>query len=216
VETSKRKITEFVPISYIVDQTDLTDLNYADISNAGHNFKDLTGVFFGNLFVLGPSRKVKKYGESLWMFYAFCCTCGENVVEREAKQLSRKSTKSCGCIRFLQFSKDKILVAKNASYQKYVARSVAPNKNIDIDKDVFYKFFEKECFYCGAKPDLKNDENFKNKKLKLTGVDRIDNSIGYVESNLVACCFECNWMKQDYNQRDFIGQLWKIRKNLDL
>jgi hypothetical protein len=35
---------------------------------------------------------------------------------------------------------------------------------------------------------------------KLTGIDRVDNSIGYVTSNIVPCCQICNMMNTRYHQ----------------
>ena len=216
MSTNERKLTKFLPISKVVDVSKLDELEYADISKAGRNFKDLTGKFFGHLFILGPSKRILRYNSPLWMFYAFCCACGENIVEREAKQITRMSTKSCGCIRFLQNSKEKDIVAKNKSFQKYVARAIAPNKSIEIKKEEFFKIFEQDCFYCGAKADTSINENLKKQKIRLNGIDRVDNKIGYKAGNIVPCCFGCNWMKQDFDQKEFIRHLWKIRKHLNL
>ena len=53
-------------------------------------------------------------------------------------------------------------------------------------------FFKKECSYC---PELNT-----------TGIDRVDNSVGYILSNCVPCCEWCNRMKLDYTKDDFIKQ----------
>jgi len=47
--------------------------------------------------------------------------------------------------------------------------------------------------------------DWKNKSyLKGFGIDRIDNSKGYIEGNMVPCCKICNWMKSDKSSIDFI------------
>lgn len=53
--------------------------------------------------------------------------------------------------------------------------------------DRFRELFASECAYCGESPSR--------------GVDRIDSSIGYIESNCAPCCGRCNCMKLDLPPR---------------
>lgn len=46
-----------------------------------------------------------------------------------------------------------------------------------------------QCFYCGSKS---------------TGLDRVDNSKGYVLENCVACCWRCNSWKSTSSFKDFV------------
>ena len=52
-----------------------------------------------------------------------------------------------------------------------------------------------ECYYCG--------------KLGPSGIDRIDNNIGYIENNCVPCCKHCNYVKGDLSIENF--NIWKER-----
>lgn len=56
------------------------------------------------------------------------------------------------------------------------------------------------CSYCGKEPSqvLSSFPNF-----KYNGVDRVDNSLGYVEGNCVPCCKLCNRMKDVLSVDDF-------------
>ena len=61
-------------------------------------------------------------------------------------------------------------------------------------------FYGKPCHYC-------LDE--------CTGIDRVDNSQGYVAGNMVPCCWPCNEMKNDKSADEFQRQIFKIYKNLN-
>lgn len=44
----------------------------------------------------------------------------------------------------------------------------------------------------------------------INGLDRVDNSIGYIESNVVPCCYICNKMKGELPVEDFLRHLNNI------
>lgn len=58
------------------------------------------------------------------------------------------------------------------------------------------------CFYCGKKPMY--SEYIKDcGKIVFNGIDRVDNSLGYVSGNVVACCKQCNTMKSNVSLKKF-------------
>lgn len=69
----------------------------------------------------------------------------------------------------------------------------------ELSKDDFLNSYQSDCYYCGDKLDK-------------VGFDRIDNTIGYISSNIVPCCFECNRMKQTLTQKEFIDKCTKISR----
>lgn len=46
------------------------------------------------------------------------------------------------------------------------------------------------------------------------GVDRINNSIGYVIENCVPCCRQCNRSKDILNQKEFYEWIMRLFNNL--
>jgi hypothetical protein len=36
------------------------------------------------------------------------------------------------------------------------------------------------------------------------GLDRVDNTLGYLPGNVVACCTQCNGAKLNYTQEEFL------------
>lgn len=63
-------------------------------------------------------------------------------------------------------------------------------------------YFNGLCYYC-------------NDKFTGVGIDRVDNSIGYIKTNLVPCCYRCNIMKHTSSKIEFINQMKKILNNLE-
>ena len=58
-----------------------------------------------------------------------------------------------------------------------------------------------ECEYCGFMP---NDDE------PINGLDRVDSSQGYTDSNTVPCCATCNSMKGSLDVNVFIDNVRKI------
>ena len=61
----------------------------------------------------------------------------------------------------------------------------------------FMKLWGAACSYCGDNIDT-------------IGIDRIDNSIGYVIDNIASCCSQCNFMKRSYTKSEFIKKCQSI------
>ena len=71
------------------------------------------------------------------------------------------------------------------------------NFECSLTLDEFCEIFGQPCVYCG---DVG------------TGVDRVNNSIGYVKDNCVSCCKGCNLMKWKLDVNEFIEKCKKIAK----
>ena len=65
-----------------------------------------------------------------------------------------------------------------------------------------------QCVYCGAFPCRKVRGRGKTRGYA-HGLDRIDNSRGYTEDNIVACCYTCNRAKGTLSMKDW--QEWADR-----
>ena len=58
------------------------------------------------------------------------------------------------------------------------------------------------CYYCGKEAQ--------GEKVKLHGLDRVENDRGYHQDNVVTCCIECNRAKHKQTQEEFIKQAHRI------
>ena len=61
--------------------------------------------------------------------------------------------------------------------------------------------FLSNCYYCG-KPS--------QEKVKLHGLDRVENDRGYHLDNVVPCCYDCNIAKAGQTQEDFIDMCKRV------
>jgi len=76
-------------------------------------------------------------------------------------------------------------------YAAYVRKSKARNLTFRLTLEEFEQIISGgRCAYCG--------------EYEVLGLDRVDNRIPYLKSNVVACCSECNFMKRDMDKHRFI------------
>lgn len=62
-----------------------------------------------------------------------------------------------------------------------------------LKKEQAYSLFKKPCAYCGASPD------------PLNGIDRVDSRKGYLTSNVVTACGDCNRSKGVRSVANFVA-----------
>jgi hypothetical protein len=84
----------------------------------------------------------------------------------------------------------------SASYNKYKTRATKKQLEFALSMDEFDSLCASDCEYC-ARSSIGTNRN---------GVDRVDNAIGYVDGNCVACCTECNHTKRDLSYDVLIAQ----------
>lgn len=82
------------------------------------------------------------------------------------------------------------------------AKSYLQNANYrgltcELSPDQFIALFNQPCDYCGDQDAL-------------NGVDRIDNSQGYISGNVAPCCSICNTMKKKMTKDEFLSWVNKI------
>lgn len=99
-------------------------------------------------------------------------------------------------------------------YSKYQTRAKSHKRLFDLSRAVFTELILDRCYYCNSKPRtkwyvLKGDQSTRGTFL-YNGIDRVDNELGYIEGNVLTCCYRCNVMKHILNYGDFIKQVHKI------
>lgn len=106
---------------------------------------------------------------------------GDKYWEDRAKQ--SKNWRTSNPTKVLQNNENKKAnVIATLKYYKYRARANHIQWNI-TDEHAF-KLLQSNCNYCGEID-----------KYDISGIDRIDSKIGYVDKNVVSCCEICNFMK---------------------
>jgi hypothetical protein len=92
---------------------------------------------------------------------------------------------------------------KNTTHVEYGTYKFSANKRqheFSISKSFFNEKIKESCYLCGKK----STDNHKN------GLDRIDSNKGYIESNIKACCSNCNYIKRNNNYDEMIDKCMKI------
>lgn len=84
---------------------------------------------------------------------------------------------------------------RHRQYAMYKYRARLKGRPFFIEYPTFLDLVSKPCHYCGGVS---------------TGLDRVDNSEGYVISNVCPCCVTCNMMKYNRLRDVFISQCMQI------
>lgn len=152
--------------------------------------------------------------------YICTCVCG-NIRRVGASGLGR-SSKSCGCMQKESVTKrikeNGFKSIKNKIYGNYKLSANRRGYEFSLTKDEFNHIISQKCFYCKSEPNMvyKYGKSKSDNKIydiynehKYNGVDRVDNSLGYIKENCVACCKTCNNAKSTLSISEW--QEWIIR-----
>jgi|SRR3990172_20927 len=169
---------------------------------------ELTGQRFGRLLVIERANK-NTAGNFRWKCR---CDCSKETT-CDGGNLRGGISKSCGCLR-----KDKPKTwAKpfgessfNDLYSSYVKRAKKYNREFSLSEDEFRKLAQQNCYYCGLAPTQIHHPKSCNGYYLYNGVDRVNNTIGYVLSNCVSCCGNCNRAKRFQSHDEFIQWLNQV------
>lgn len=114
------------------------------------------------------------------------CICGNRRVVN-ADTIKKGKSKSCGCFQKERVKEKLTLQADirqlNKKYSIYKTSAKIRNYEFTLNKQEFHDIIITKCFYCNKKDSLFN------------GIDRVDNSKGYILGNCVSCCHICNDLK---------------------
>jgi hypothetical protein len=109
-------------------------------------------------------------------------------------------------------------------YNNYKLASKRKNRAFELSLEEFKDLCQKPCHYCEAEPRDHNryvrtdgtnvaktsDFTANRSWIKTNGIDRKNNSIGYVLENCLPCCTSCNLMKGTLDYHDFIARCGTI------
>ena len=179
---------------------------------------DLTGMEVGYW-------KVLSYSDRKWVCR---CICGkERSVKAQA--LIERTSKSCGCRKeelvSAAFTKKHGRRARYSIFNNYRGAARRRGYEWGFSFERFCEFLGKPCFYCGIMPSsLWNDyymdragRHFGERQdLYYNGVDRLDNSVGYVEGNCITACGHCNLSKNDLSREEWLAWVKRLYEHQGL
>lgn len=125
--------------------------------------------------------------------FTYCKECGNSrsrVYSKENVEKQRKRYRG-----YVKKSSKKI----SYRYEQYKKGAYSRSIPFELSMDDFSKFWNKNCSYCDS-------------KIETIGLDRVDSKLGYTNSNIVPCCFDCNSMKMGRDLDAWYSKMIKILK----
>jgi hypothetical protein len=165
---------------------------------------DETGNRYGKLLVLERYEENNDKG----IQWVCLCDCGEKVIRTGSSLRRNKKLKlNSRCDKCNGF--DYGVSALNSFFKDYMSGSEKRGLEFNLSKEVFNDLIFSNCAYCGKPP---SDIKYKRLKggIKVNGIDRVDNNIGYLKENCVPCCKECNYRKWVSNKKEFLEWIKRV------
>lgn len=116
----------------------------------------------------------------------------------EAEQREKERLKRIGVLQKQRKTRESKLPPR---YVSYLNRANKKKIKFTLSVEEFTRITDLKCAYCGGVGG---------------GIDRIDSSEGYIEYNVLPCCFPCNMMKYKHSTDFFLSHVKKIYNNLKL
>ena len=188
---------------------------------------DLSGQRFHRLVVVrfDGYQSVGQFNTAYWWVR---CDCGTEK-KVQARFLKNGLTKSCGCLQSEQASrinrKPPGVAGFNRLLQNY--KNGAKHRGIEwkLSTGQSRELFKGNCVYCGQAPSQISKSVNENSAARDTctysaytysGIDRVDNTLGYEYGNCVSCCKVCNYAKRDMTHQEFVDWISKAYNHLNL
>lgn len=168
--------------------------------------------------ILRQSRVGKRYGKLVvlgWVSrkggYSCVCDCGTVATYKTYRLNNGSSYKCAKCPRKntgRPLLPDSIGV-KRAVVQRYKQSAKKRGLQFLLSEEAAIQLLLSNCSYCGLEPstDMRLPAH---KKFRYTGIDRVDNSQGYTESNCVPCCSLCNSSKMAQTKEAWLAWVERV------
>lgn len=174
-------------------------------------YDDYIADTFGKWTVTGIKRVQYGKGPSRRIF-TLRCECGSEG-QATASDLNHARTTMCrDCSYKENYRLSPSTAAINKEYGNYQRNADKKGLTLSISREEFENLILSKCFYCDREPFRKLISSWDS--VLANGIDRIDSSVGYIEGNIRTCCWDCNRMKGDLAEEDFLSHLALIHKVL--
>lgn len=127
-----------------------------------------------------------------------CCEVKDPEQFYRDKHKSRARVAACKSCYKEKAKKIKPYRREGALRSGAIKRGIA----YELTREQLMSLWQKPCVYCGG-------------EIVTVGVDRVDNTKGYVMENVVPCCATCNSMKSSMELVDFVRRCATIAARMD-
>lgn len=164
-------------------------------------------------------------------YWRCACECGGEVTVN-SNSLRCGRTKSCGCLKremaaqraYERGRTNPLSVKMGAVYSSYKIGARHRGLEFGLAPNQFAILAASPCYYCGSPPGTYNRKARKGRRLSdgtrevnfhsYTGLDRVDNAVGYIPENVVPCCGRCNFAKGKMSASEFLEMVKDIYEHL--
>jgi hypothetical protein len=139
-----------------------------------------------------------------WNAEGFCAYCG---CKRQSwgRQKGYKAKNRPKMPLRPQCRKPAGMVALNQLFNSYRHNAKRRGYVFGLTKDEFSVIVAKPCSYCDSPPLSVRRQDYD--AILYSGIDRIDNALGYVPGNCAPCCKRCNMMKGTMTTQQFFDAI---------
>jgi len=195
----------------ILYQQNLTVAKSCGCQKNKHKTVDEIGNRYGHVVVIGRAPN----GHRQHVRWVYRCDCGNERVAA-GTNLRNGSIRSCGC----RHGKPKYWAALSQCYNQYKQNARRRRLPFELTIEQFLDITQKDCSYCGAEASnvyrpVRQTDRSGSVPYIYNGIDRIDNSLGYISGNIAPCCSRCNWSKKDMTQDEFLGWVTLVFRHLN-
>lgn len=171
---------------------------------------DRTGQKFGRLTV----EKMLGMSDATNRAWGCVCDCGRRIIVN-ARCLIKNQVRSCGCINAERCGGRNKLPYGHASRNELLAsyKKSASSRGHEwaLSNEQFFALVTSNCGYCGTPPDtLRKPNKQVNGEFWYSGIDRIDNAVGYLPGNTISCCWNCNRAKGKLSHAEFLSWIGRL------
>jgi hypothetical protein len=172
---------------------------------------NLTSKKFGHLEVIGYNGFNKKKG-AMWDCK---CKCGEIIIRSGGRLRQANPDYSCGCIGNWN-SYNPIETIRNFVATRMRHAAAKGGRKMEITKDEVKILMDSPCHYCGTiggnagKMPKWRRPGLSGMVYRYNGIDRVDNTKGYIQGNVVPCCRICNKWKCTLTSEEFLAHCERI------
>jgi hypothetical protein len=174
-----------------------------------HVPKPRKGAKFGKLTIVAIVGLVAKFGSRRRLTVRASCECGGEWTG-PFDSLRKGNTASCGCMRRGPVpDKDRQQSAMRRVLRNYKRHAKRRGLRWLLTEERFAQLAVSNCSYCGAPPTMVAREKAGGLFI-YNGIDRLDNTRGYLPDNVVPACNTCNLAKQGLSRSEFLAHVAKI------
>lgn len=140
------------------------------------------------------------------------CDCG-NTHTTSIRNLQRGASKHClACVNHKKPHQPAKMTLRNIHFGSYKRNAKKRGLVFSLTKEQFIDITSGNCYFCSTPPSPMTRNHIKGIYL-CNGIDRIDSFLGYTMENCKPCCSECNYLKGNRSNEEFISRVRKINEN---